>query len=252
MFVTIPLIILGAIAALLPWWLLFRAIRAGRRMSRPERVYRHGHVPLSRPGNPGMGTALILIPLILLGGWLILTRPLWATYVEHAWEYRTQGAAQANLISAELMRTGQPLGPARMGRGYVHYYLGEPGEPFVSSVAYYWRGSPVEPGPADPVETTTNPGVAGVYALTYRRDLPADDLGVISQAFERINAADDLPPPRRAGVDVPLLLRSVQPHWQGYFGFLDNVTGVTRFIAGLPALPPMYLAGLVIGALPSR
>jgi|GEM_PF-3046845 len=246
---TIPLVILAAIAALLPWWLLWRAISAGIRRFRPQRLERFRGVPLTRPGNPAAGTLIIVVTALVVGLWLIFTRPLWQGYAADAWEYRNQGSRAANLISAELMATGQPLGRARIGHGYVIYGIGRAAGGTDANLAFYWRGRPTEPGPTDPVETAIADVPGGRYALTYNRGLAAEPLTAIQTAFGRVVEAEELPA-RRVGVDVPVLLRSVPAYWQGYFGLLDTAEGILRFAAGLPVMPPLYLVGLVVGGLP--
>lgn len=244
------LAIVAVIGAIVPWVLLFMLLRAGLRRFRPRRYDRPRGIPLARPGNPAAGVAIILIGLALLGAWAWYTQPLWSRYTAQAWDYRVRGSEAAQVISSQLMPLEQPLGTARIGDGYVSYSLGEAGETTPAWVTYHWRGAPAEPPAGAPVEMKTASGLGGTYALTYRQDLPAAQIGPIQEAFDRIVAAPAAG--RRAGVDVPILLRSVKAHWQDYFGYIDNPEGVARFALGLPATVPMSIYGAVVGLLPSR
>ncbi len=244
------LAIVAGIGALVPWVLLFTLFRAGVRRFRPRRLDRPRGIPLAQPGNPAAGLLIIVTGLAILAGWAWYTQPLWGQYVSHAWDYRVHGSGPANAISSQLMPLQQPLSSARTGYGYVSYSIGPAGESPQAWVTYHWRGIPAEP-PADaPVEMITAPGPGGTYALNYRRDLNAVQLDPIREAFDRITTMEA--PGRRAGVDLPILLRSVKAYWQGYFGYIDNPQGIARFAAGLPATVPMCIYGAVVGVLPSR
>jgi hypothetical protein len=248
---TAALIALAITWALLPWWLLLAVLRAGLRHFRPSRVRRYSRVPLTRPARPVAALLVLVLAGLAVAGWAAYTRPLWSAYAADAWAYRRSGAAAAAGISAELMALGQPLGPARVGRTYVNYSLAAHGETVRANVAFHWAETQVEPEPGSPVEVVTTEAHGGAYALTYRRDLDASQFAAIRGAFERITAAGQ-PPKRRPGVDVPVLLRSVPQYWQGYFGQMDTLAGVARAAAGLPALPLLYVVGLVVGGLPGR
>lgn len=242
--------VLTVVGALLPWVVLAYALRGTIRRSRPRRIVRPNRLPVTRAGDPFGAAVLLLLIVAVVAGWTVVIRPMWRNYVRDAVDYRQNAASLANAVSAEMLATGQPLSPAEIGSGRFTYSLGPPEETTRATVTYYWRGLPDVPGaPTDPVEHRRRDGPHGVLVLVYRKDVPAEQLDPLVSAFERIQL-DPAGTRRRAAVDVPLLLRSLHDYWTGYAGYLDTPAAVGRLLAGLPALPPLFAAALVIGTVP--
>jgi hypothetical protein len=246
------LALFAAIGALLPWFVFAFALRGTIRRYRPRRIARSGRLPISRPGEPFGAAVMLVLLLAVVVAWVAFTRPLWQGFVLDAIDYRGNAAGIANEVSAELMATGQQLAGARIGHGRFEYSLGPQAETTRAVVSYYWRGGEdaYVPQPSDPVEMRQRDGPAGKLFLVYRRDLTAQQLAPALAAFDKINL-DPGATGRRPGADVPLLLRSARLYWSPDFaGYLDNPAGYARFLAGLPVLPALYLAGLIIGLVP--
>lgn len=250
--VVVLLTLLAVAGAIAPWWLFWHALRVGRRLCRPRLVRRHGRVPVAYPPSLAKGLLTIALSVAVFAGWLVFTQPLWSTYTIGAWEYRQHGAAAANLMSRTLAETGWTPGPSQTRAGYVHQPVAQAGEPFLAALAFYWRDAPdaTESQPnGSPVETIVAPGAGGTFVLTYRRDLAPGDQDRLRRVLASLQDSTDLPL-RRPAHDLPLLVRSVLPHWRGFAGVLDTAAGAARGITGLGLLPPLYLVAVLIGGFP--
>lgn len=212
---------------------------------------RQRRLPVSRPGDPLAGAAWLVLIFLVVGAWIVLSRPFWRAYLVDAMDYRANAAPVANAVSTELMAADQPLAAARIGRGWFAYSLGPDAETTRATVSYFWRGvhqSP--PGPSDPVDSARRDGPAGSLVAVYRTDLTGAQQDSILGAFDRVKL-DPAATARRAAVDVPILLRSVRVYWlQGYAGVLDTPGAWGRLILGVPVLVPLHIAAFAIGLLP--
>lgn len=246
------LTLLAVAGAIAPWWLFWHALRVGRQLCRPRLVRRHGRVPVAYPPSLAKGLLTICLSLAAFAGWLAFTQPLWSTYAGAAWQYRHHGAAAASLMQQTLAEADWAPGPGQTRAGYVHQPVGEASGPFVAALTFYWRDAPdaADGRPTNsPVETVIAPGAGGTFVLTYHRELAPGDQESLRRVLASLEASADLPQ-RRPAYDLPLLVRSVLPHWRGFAGVLDTAAGVARGIAGLGVLPPLYLVAVLIGGFP--